>query len=373
MDQLTIDRIGLRETTDRVAAAFRRLKGIREGLASGDAGGIAFEEWDWEVGVGLYGFLRRALATGDRAAIAQLTDWYAWQIGRGLPPRQINSTAPMLPLALLVEHVDRPDFRALIEDWADWLVRSLPKTEDGGFQHVVKERLNEGELWDDTLFMACLFLARAGQEFGRQDWIDEAVYQFLIHARYLADPVSGLWYHGWTFNGRHNFARAFWGRGNAWITVAIPELFELIAEVPEPAGRYLKRIYVAQAEALAALQRPDGMWTTLLVDPDSPIETSATAGFAYGMLRGIDLGLIGEELQGVCDRAIAAVLQRIDGAGIVREVSDGTAMGHDLEHYLRIGNVAAPYGQALAMLLLVEILKGKSAVSRTAAVPSPAE
>ena len=161
------------------------------------------------------------------------------------------------------------------------------------------------------------------------------------------------------------------GRGNAWITVAIPELFELVDEVPEPAARYLKRIYVAQVEALAALQRPDGMWTTLLVDPASPIETSATAGFAYGMLRGIELGLIGEELQAVCDRAIAAVLQRIDAAGIVREVSDGTAMGHDLEHYLRIGNVAAPYGQALVMLLLVEILRG--AVSRKAAVPSPVE
>ena len=143
--------------------------------------------------------------------------------------------------------------------------------------------------------------------------------------------------------------------------------------MPEPAARYLKRVYVAQVASLVALQRPDGMWTTLLPDPASPIETSATAGFAYGMLRGLDLGLIGEEMRSACSRAIAAVLKRIDAAGIVGDVSDGTAMGHNLEHYLRIGNVAAPYGQALVMLLLVEILKGNDAISRKAAVPSPAE
>ncbi|MGO8485114.1 glycoside hydrolase family 88 protein, partial [Rhizobium leguminosarum] len=71
------------------------------------------------------------------------------------------STAPMLPLAILVQHVDRPDFRALVEYWAEWLVKELPKTEDGGFQHVVKELLNEGELWDDTLFILETYIFRS--------------------------------------------------------------------------------------------------------------------------------------------------------------------------------------------------------------------
>ncbi|MGO8227216.1 glycoside hydrolase family 88 protein, partial [Rhizobium ruizarguesonis] len=74
----------------------------------------------------------------------------------------------------------RPDFRALVEDWAEWLVKELPNTEDGGFQHFVKERLNDGELWDDTLFMACLFLSRAGVLCERSEWIDEAFYQSVI-------------------------------------------------------------------------------------------------------------------------------------------------------------------------------------------------
>ncbi|WP_104841058.1 glycoside hydrolase family 88 protein [Sinorhizobium fredii] len=357
MKKINIERSMLKTKIDKVASAFSRLKGIKEGLVGADhVGGIQFDEWDWEVGVGLYGFLRRAIATDDRKAIDDLVGWYAWQIERGLPPRQINSSAPMLPLVILTEHVDRPDFRALVEDWADWLVHKLPKTEDGGFQHVVKERLNDGELWDDTLFMACLFLARAGVICDRRDWIDEAVYQFMVHTRYLSDPITGLWYHGWTFNGRHNFAKAFWARGNAWITVAIPELFELVPSLNPSDKRFLSNVLASQVRALKRHQRDDGMFHTLVNDPTSPVETSATAGIAYGILRGIEAGILRQEDRVHADRALMAVLGQIDAEGVVQGVSDGTPMGHDLDFYRRIPNLPTPYGQALTMLLLIDVL-----------------
>lgn len=357
MDGMSMNGEALRQTMDRVAAAFSRLKGIQEGLVGEGAGrGIQFDEWDWEVGVGLYGFLRRALAAKDKAALDDLVDWYAMQIGRGLPPRQINSTAPMLPLSILIEHVDRPDFTALVQDWAEWLVKNLPKTEGGGFQHVVKERLNEGELWDDTLFMAALFLARAGVFFKRQDWVDEAVYQFMIHARYLADPVTGLWYHGWTFMGRHNFAKAFWARGNAWITVAIPELFFLVPDLPEKDKRFLSHVLDSQVQSLKRFQRPDGAFHTLLNDTTSPTETSAAAGIAYGILRGVEAGILTEDDKICATKALQAVWREIDAEGVVQGVSDGTPMGHDLDFYRKIPNLPTPYGQALVLLLLTDVL-----------------
>jgi len=356
MNHTQTEKDDLKAAIDKVAVAFSRLKGIQEGLVSGGSDGkIQFDEWDWEVGVGLYGFLRRALATNDRNALNELVTWYSWQIERGLPPRQINSSAPMLPLVILTEHVDRPDFRKLVEDWAEWLVHELPKTEDGGFQHVVKERLNEGELWDDTLFMACLFLGRAGVVCKRQDWIDEAVYQFVIHTRYLSDPVTGLWYHGWTFNGRHNFAKAFWARGNSWITVAIPELFDLVPTLAEKDRRFLANVLASQVRSLRHFQRPDGMFHTLLDDPTSPVETSATAGIAYGILRGIEAGILSADYRAMADNALNAVLGHIDADGVVHGVSDGTPMGHDLDFYRRIPNLPTPYGQALTMLLLIDV------------------
>jgi unsaturated rhamnogalacturonyl hydrolase len=347
----------LSEALSRVAVGLARLKGINETADLSDSGyDLQFDEWDWEVGVGIYGLLRHAEAVNDRSLIDAIARWYDWQIGRGLPPRQVNSSSPMLPLCVLIDHVERPDWEELVRDWAQWLVTSLAKTEDGGFQHVVKERMNDGELWDDTLFMTCLFLARAGQRFGRQDWIEEAFYQFVVHERYLADPVTGLWYHGWTFNGRHNFAKAFWARGNSWITVAIPELFGLVDHVPDHLRRHLVYILSAQVKTLAAHQRENGMFHTLVCDPTSPEETSATAAIAYGILRGIDLGIVDEIYRPVAERALDAVLTRIDRDGIVLQVSDGTPMGHTLDFYRQIPNVPAPYGQALVMLLLARAM-----------------
>ena len=47
--------------------------------------------------------------------------------------------------------------------------------------------------------------------------------QFLLHSKYLADPTTGLWFHGWTFAGRHHFAKARWARGNSWVTMMLRE------------------------------------------------------------------------------------------------------------------------------------------------------
>ncbi|TJV07789.1 MAG: glycoside hydrolase family 105 protein, partial [Mesorhizobium sp.] len=103
---------------------------------------------------------------------------------------------------------------------------------------------------------------------------DEAVRQFLVHARYLADPKTGLWFHGWTFAGRHNFAGALWARGNAWITVGILDLIEN-GGVGKPVEAYLLGVLEAQIEALLRLQAPSGAWHTLLDDPTSYEEMSA--------------------------------------------------------------------------------------------------
>ncbi|MFJ5335207.1 glycoside hydrolase family 105 protein [Pectobacterium sp. CHL-2024] len=343
----------------QVARAFCRLKAI-DSVTQDDAPDagltIQFEEWDWEVGVGLYGFWKLAHLTQDDTMLTTLANWYQEKLDAGLPPRQINSTAPMLVLALLCQ--DKPDapaqWRETVSDWADWLLHSLPKTEDGGFQHTVKERPNTGQLWDDTLFMAGLFLVVAGKLLSRRDLIEEAEYQLVTHARYLADVRSGLWYHGWTFVGRHHYANAFWGRGNAWITLVLPEMRVLAEDqLSAPVLRTLEAILEQQTTTLAHCQHESGLWHTLLDDPDSPLETSASAGFIAGILTARRLGMLHDFPQDVLEKGYAAVVAQIDAQGVVQGVSDGTAMGHDLQFYRDIPNVAVPYGQALVMLMLL--------------------
>jgi unsaturated rhamnogalacturonyl hydrolase len=113
----------------------------------------------------------------------------------------------------------------------------------------------------------------------------------------------------------------------------------------------------AQVESLARLQDESGMWHTLLDDPTSYLETSATAGFGYGILKGVRLGYLDPQYAAVGRRALEAVIANIDAEGTVQQVSYGTGMGHDLDHYRKIPICPMAYGQALAILILNEGLK----------------
>ncbi|HKJ60480.1 MAG TPA: glycoside hydrolase family 88 protein [Hyphomicrobiales bacterium] len=314
---------------------------------------ISFNSWEWPQGIGLYGLVRLWKHTGDDALRTLIERWYADRLSEGLPPLNINTTAPMLALSLLWRETRDPRWKQVLDGWADRLMTELPRTPEGGLAHIVSDKINDSELWDDTLVMAGLFLASYGEASKRRELVDEACRQFLVHTRYLADPQSGLWFHGWTFDGRHNFARALWGRGNAWITLGILDLMEL-AEIAAPVRSFLLGVLETQISALLWLQAPSGAWNTLLDDPGSYEEISATAGFGYGLLKATRLGVGPEGCREAGLRALDAVLANIDETGAVSNVSYGTRMGHDLQFYRDIPIQPTGYGQALAILCLTE-------------------
>ena len=313
-----------------------------------------YRYWEWTQGVGLYGFWKYYQETKDPAVLSELISYYEARFKEGLPGKNVNTTAPMLTLSCLYELTRNERYGAICREWADWLMKELPRTEGGGFQHLTSDTLNNQELWDDTLFMAVLFLANIGRIEQNTEWINEARYQFLLHIRYLCDPVSGLFYHGWTFLGRHHFAGAFWGRGNSWLTAAIPELLSL-NECEPYLKRYLSETLTNQASALKKYQSPEGMWHTLVNDPTSYLEASATCGFGYGILAGIRMGILDEDYRSCAMSALEPVLDLIDENGVLHQVSYGTPMGREsVDFYKQIELRPMPYGTAMAILFLLE-------------------
>jgi len=326
---------------------------------------VSFDSWEWPQGVGLYGLVKLWQQTGDSALLKTVEDWYDRRIATGLPATNVNTTAPLLALSELWRAKRQPRFAGVLADWAKRVVTTMPRTPEGGFQHNVSDKINDDELWDDTLFMVALFLASYGQATGERRYVDEAERQFLVHARYLADTKTGLWFHGWTFAGRHNFARALWGRGNSWITVGVLDLIDL-ADLSPAVREFLLGLVGAQIDALLKLQAPSGAWHTLLDDPNSYEEISATAGFGYGLMKAARLGLAGEECRQAGLRALDAVMRNITPDGVVENVSYGTRMGHDLQFYRDIPIQPTGYGQALSILCLaegVETLKARRAAA----------
>jgi unsaturated rhamnogalacturonyl hydrolase len=313
--------------------------------------------WEWPQGVGLLGFWKLFETFKDAEYIDLLIRYFERQLQIGLPSKNINTSAPMLTLAFLYEYSGEKKYGDICAEWAQWMIEHLPKTKESGFQHITSDTLNNNELWVDTLFMAVLFLAKAGRIFNHTEWIEEAKYQFLLHIKYLIDRKSGLWFHGWTFDGGHNFSGALWGRGNGWVTIAIPE-FLSIADCEPGIRRFLIETLNRQIEALEKYQDPVGMWHTLIDDTTSYLESSATCGISYGILRAVNMGLVDAEYKKCALKAVKPIIECIDDNGCVGRVSYGTCMGREsLKHYKEIEIKAMPYGQALAIMFLLEALK----------------
>jgi len=315
---------------------------------------VKYRFWEWTQGVGLFGLWKLFCYEKKEDYLNMLKKYYDRQIGIGFPALNINTAAPYLTMSFLAEYTGEEKYMEPCVAAAREIMDSFPRTKEGGFQHKTSDSVNEQELWDDTLYMTVLFLANMGRILKDEAMREEAEYQFLLHDKYLCDKASGLWYHGWSFLERNNFAGAFWGRGNCWITMAIPEFFS-ISHCGGPVRRLLRNTLKAQIDSLKEYQAESGMWHTLVDDADSYVEASATCGFAYGILRAVKEGLVDKSYLEVAARAAAPILDYISEDGVVNQVSYGTPMGRTTrDFYKEIELRPMPYGQALAILFLME-------------------
>jgi unsaturated rhamnogalacturonyl hydrolase len=314
--------------------------------------------WEWTHGIGLYGMYRYYQQSGNQEVLAIIDQWFADRAGEEQATRNVNTVCPFLTLAYRYEESGDPTMRPYLESWADYVMHEMPRTNHGGIQHIVYNSENHQQMWDDTLMMSVMPLVKIGKLLGRDDYVEEAKYQFLLHIQYLMDNQSGVWFHGWNFDGHHNFAKARWARGNSWITIVIPEFLELL-DLPEHDAyrRHLLHVLERQVEALANYQNENGLWHTLLDDPDSYVEASATAGFAFGILKGVRKRYLDRRYLPLATKAVDTLIRDyINEQGELTSVSFGTAMGSDLDYYRQIPLTSMPFGQAMAILCLSEYL-----------------
>jgi unsaturated rhamnogalacturonyl hydrolase len=315
-------------------------------------------EWDWPQGVGLYG-LRNLAGDGYFPNYNDyIKNWAEEQIRCGLPLKNINTTAPLLTL------MDFEYMENLSLEWIEWIYQKAPRTKENGLQHVTtgdsktELTLNEQQIWIDTLFMVVLFMGKMGIKYDNEEWKKEAADQFKLHIKYLFNQEDSLFYHGYDFENEHNFSEAHWCRGNSWFTLAVPEFIEMMkGQLEEETYQFIVNTYKVQVDKLVELQSENGLWHTLLDELDSYTEVSGSAAITAGILKGIRFWLLDASYIEVCRKAILAILNNISEDGTVLNVSAGTAIGKEKEDYKRIIIVPTGYGQALALVLLSEVLQ----------------
>lgn len=307
-------------------------------------------QWDWPQGVGIYG-LHLESSKNDKF----IKDWANTEIVKGLPTKNINTICPMLTL------MDYPEYEQIALEWMKWIEEECPRTKENGLEHItsgkdkfsIKE--NPEQIWVDTLFMTILFMAKMGVRYNNQMWKNDALYQVLLHSKYLLDRESGLFYHGWEFGDKENFNGTFWCRGNSWFTIGLPLFLEIMQEyIPAPIKTYLINLYNNQVKGLLKLKEAGNLWHTILDDTSSYIETSGSAGIIAGIVLGANMRLLDIEISK--DTIIQWIIElenEIDETGVVLNVSAGTPLSDNKENYKNIIKIPMVYGQSMMLLALI--------------------
>ena len=238
---------------------------------------------------------------------------------------------------------------------AEYLTHDALRFGDGCFQHTVSSKNDFPEqAWADTLFMAGYFLARVGTLLDNKQYSQDALKQFYWHIEYLQNLKTGLFYHAYNNIEKNNMSSVYWARANAWAALTIGETCKL--KIANPFDPIVPELWGAREDQLAALvrlQAEDGLWHTVLDEPKSYTETSASCGIANALV--LNNNPLHKKYS---DKALVGVLNRIDETGAVLGVSGGTAVMYDNDGYMNITNRRVQgWGQGLALSFLVSKLK----------------
>lgn len=306
--------------------------------------------WDWPCGVAYYGVCEAYRVTHNEDYLKLLKDRVDEYIELGVPWGTVNICAMGHCMLSLHEWTGEEKYKQLAESKIDYLRNHALRFGDHVLQHTVSANNDFPEqCWADTLMMAGFFMLRAGVAWNDKELIDDALNQFYWHIEYLQDKKNGLWYHGWDNVNQNHMSGFYWGRANAWAAFTMSQV-----------GRTLPKAYLypqfmdvqgslaEQLATLKTLQTEDGLWRTILDDPDSYEEVSASAGIAAAMVS------IGNPLYlKYVQKALTGILNNITPEGRVLNVSGGTAVMNDRDGYRNISRAwTQGWGQGLALAFL---------------------
>lgn len=205
-------------------------------------------------------------------------------------------------------------------------------------------------MWADTLFMGALFLAKFSLFTGERMYMNEALRQYVLHYEFLKAKDSALIVHGYYGNERKQRG-VIWGRGNGWFAAGSAIILS-VADENYPLYNTVKENFKSYIADLVKFPNADGSWNTVIDDPDSFGEMTATSAFAYAINEGIKLGIIDEKYYENGLKGYKILDSNIDTDGTVNNASGGTCIMPNKADYNAVGPCFSPFAQGLAILAL---------------------
>jgi unsaturated rhamnogalacturonyl hydrolase len=217
----------------------------------------------------------------------------------------------------------------MVQMITDFIRQSAERSPEGGLDHWTGSH----EYWVDTLYMACPLLAKVGKIENKPAYVDDAAHQFIVHARHMQDEKTGLFYHMWDWQ-TGQLTPVQWGRGNGWVLMALADTMEMM-DRNNSSFAELQQIALRLARGLRTVQDRNGLWHTLLIDPTSYAECSASSMFVYGLLKLVRLKVLPASYEKIALRGWQAINANYVKDGVVTGVS-GSTDPHPVEVYKKI-------------------------------------
>lgn len=310
--------------------------------------------WQWGQGVVLYALHRVYENTKDESIIEFIKSWVDERLDKELPGRSINTTSPFSTVVELYKITGDEKYKKACDVFAKYLMGENPRCEKGGFEHTCTGNSCPNQMWIDTLFMCGIFLVKYGLLTGEDMYIHEALRQFVVHYDFLSDKETGLVYHGYYSDDRTQRG-VLWGRGNGWFSAASAIVIDLLKdrEADFPVLAKIKENYLHHCMGALNLQQRNGSWNTVINDnEDSYCEASGTSGMAFGIIRGIEMGLIDEFYEEEMKNSIKFLVDCVDEDGVLTHASTGTCVMDGKDKYNEVPVRFEEFSQGLGILAL---------------------
>lgn len=315
-----------------------------------DLRGGEFNDWTYSMGVVMAGMMLAADVTGDRAFeqyalknfdfIFDHVEYFRRQAETfGPQPAGYRRLLNMQELddcgaigAALIKAYRRkadPRYRSAIDLVADFISHKMTRLPDGT---LARRRPQWPTVWSDDAYMSIPFLAQMGDLTSDPQYFDDATHQVIKFAEHMMDPSTGLFDHAWFVGAGDADPKFHWARGDAWVLMAMAELLSVLPEKHANRPRVLE-IFRKSVQGHIPLQSGTGFWHQLLDRPDSYLETSATAMYAFAIARGVNRRWLPLVHAPVAQAAWQAVRQCVRPDGQVEGISYATTAAYDAVYY----------------------------------------
>lgn len=346
-----------------LSASAQKPYSVQMALSQGNS--LLKEDWDPASGMLAHAMLEVAGQYPEETALYEQAKAYLDKLltDDGTPKDfQKGVLENMLPGKALLDLCKKEDNKDRYKKGADWLhsylVRSYPRIKKNtGKTAFIHEDSFPNQMWLQDLYDGCSFYAQwlaMNDLNNKAAWTDIAV-QLLIYEKQAFNGVWGLAYPHWSVDPgkEHSFwanregvysgaSKIFTAQSTGYLLAALIDVLEYLPK--NQAGiKQVKSFLARTAEGVASWQDEEsGCWYQLInynasvsgsCGTSNYLESTGSALLAYGLLKGVRLGLLDKETYGP-----AATLAYEGMVKTFAQEQNGVLTLKDCSGYIGIGN-----------------------------------